>query len=158
MQITLNPCSVAEYRLLAAFMQDYADLVELEREQLGRAGVLASQPVVVVADETPAAEDKPKRTRAKKTTTEETVQADAEAVPAETEVAVEEAPAEAEPAPAQEEAVAVTHDTLRVLFGELSQAGKRDQAIAVVRGKGYNSIKDIKEEDLSAVFADLRAL
>jgi hypothetical protein len=132
MQVTLNPGNPAEVRLIAAFMQDLADLME---------GTSPIQPPisndVVVAPSGAAEVTAPKRTRAKK---EAPAPAPETPEPAET-------PAET-PEP-------VTHDTLRLLYGQLVAANKRDAAAAAIKSFHVKAIKELKPEDLDAVHAEL---
>lgn len=142
MQVTLNPGNPAEVRLIAAFMQDLADLME---------GTSPIQPPisndVVVAPSGAAEVTAPKRTRAKK---------EAPAPAPETPEPAE-APAET-PEPAEtpaETAEPVTHDTLRLLYGQLVAANKRDAAAAAIKSFHVKAIKELKPEDLDAVHAEL---
>ena len=72
----------------------------------------------------------------------------------------------AEPAPVVEEAVAepappesvITHDTLRVRFGELSQANKRPQAVAIFKKFGFTGISTIGQDKLLEVYEALAEL
>lgn len=132
MQVTLNPGNPAEVRLIAAFMQDLADLME---------GTSPIQPPisndVVVAPSGAAEVTAPKRTRAKKEAP---------------------APAPETPEPAEtpaETAEPVTHDTLRLLYGQLVAANKRDAAAAAIKSFHVKAIKELKPEDLDAVHAEL---
>ena len=145
MQITLNPSTPAEVRLLAAFMQDLADHLENTQQA----------PVVVAATPEPeAAPEKPKRSRKTK---------EAEVPPTEPEtpsVATAEAPAESgseDPAPV-EETGDLDHDKLRTLFGELANAGKRQEGIDAVTSLGFKSIKDIPNEKLADAWKAMKAV
>lgn len=146
MQVTLNPGNPAEVRLIAAFMQDLADLME---------GTGAIQPPVsndVVATQSGAAEvTAPKRTRAKK----EAPAPEPETVP----VAAGNESATTAETPAEsgspETAEPVTHDTLRLLYGQLVAANKRDAAAAAIKSFHVKAIKELKPEDLDAVHAEL---
>ena len=182
MQITLNAVNSAETRLVAAFLNDLADLQELQRGAPLPAGLDLPAPTQAEAKEAIAP---PKKTRAKKpvaeagnesaTTAEaaaesgspETAQpADAgNAAPAATEPAASSAePDGATEAPPDSQVVsaagdqACSLDELRVLFGTLTQAGKRTQAVAVVREYGANGLAEIPEEKRGEVFAKLKGL
>ena len=186
MQITLNAVNSAETRLVAAFLNDLADLQELQRGAPLPAGLDLPAPTQAEAKEAIAP---PKKTRAKKldaapvadagnesaTTAEaaaesgspETAQpADAgNAAPAATEPAASSAePDGATAASPDSQAVsaagdqACSLDELRVLFGTLTQAGKRTQAVAVVREYGANGLAEIPEEKRGEVFAKLKGL
>lgn len=140
MQVTLNPGNPAEVRLIAAFMQDLADLME---------GTPIQPPVsndVVVTPSGAAEVTAPKRTRAKK----EAPAPEPETAPAATgneSATTAETPAEtAEP---------VTHDTLRLLYGQLVAANKRDAAAVAIKSFHVKAIKELKPEDLAAVHAEL---
>lgn len=140
MQVAFTPSTPAEARLVAAFMVDYADLLEL------------NTPAPLVGDQTTGSvqAEKPKRIRKPAA---ETPQPDP--APAATQTAPEPGPAATEPPPAATE---VTVDQLRVLFGELSQANKREEAVALVRKHGFNSIRDIADEKRADIFAALKAI
>lgn len=177
MQVALTPSSAAEVRLLAAFMQDLADLMETA-PPADFAPVAAFVPVPEGNAPAPA----PKRTRGKKETSATTAETPVEsgssetAAPASDEVGNDAAPAATEPVasaeaqagsttttteagPAASAATApVSIDTLRKLFGELTAAGKREQAISVVREYKVNGLGELKDEDRPAVFAKLKAL
>lgn len=183
MQITLNAVNPAETRLVAAFLNDLADLQELQRGAPLPAGLDLPSPTQAEAKEAIAP---PKKTRAKKpvaeagnesaTTAEaaaesgssETAQPAADAgndAPAATEVAESSAEpdgateaSQASPSASAAEAQVVSLDELRVLFGTLTQAGKRTQAVAVVREYGANGLAEIPEEKRGEVFAKLKGL
>ena len=187
MQITLNAVNSAETRLVAAFLNDLADLQELQRGAPLPAGLDLPAPTQAEAKEAIAP---PKKTRAKKpdaapvadagnesaTTAEaaaesgssETAQPAADAgndAPAATEVAESSAePDGATEASPDSQVVsaaadqACSLDELRVLFGTLTQAGKRTQAVAVVREYGANGLAEIPEEKRGEVFAKLKGL
>lgn len=145
MQVTLNPGNPAEVRLIAAFMQDLADLME---------GTPIQPPIsndVVVAPSGAAEVTAPKRTRAKK----EAPAPEPETVPAATgneSATTAETPAESG---SPETAEPVTHDTLRLLYGQLVAANKRDAAAAAIKSFHVKAIKELKPEDLDAVHAEL---
>jgi hypothetical protein len=176
MQVALTPSSAAEVRLLAAFMQDLADLIEAQ-----------GSPAEVVAPFVPVPEGNvtapaPKRTRGKKETSATTAETPVEsgssetAAPASAEAGNASAPAATEPAASSEAQAGSTTtdtaagqdaaaapekvdiDTLRKLFGELTAAGKRDDAIAVVRAYKVNGLGELKDADRPDVFAKLKAL
>lgn len=179
MQITLNAVNPAETRLVAAFLNDLADLQELQRGTPLPAGLDLPSTTQAEAKEAIAP---PKKTRAKKpvaeagnesaTTAEsgssETAQPAADAgndAPAATEVAESSAEpdgateaSQASPNASAAEAQVVSLDELRVLFGTLTQAGKRTQAVAVVREYGANGLAEIPEEKRGEVFAKLKGL
>jgi cell division septation protein DedD len=142
MQVAFTPSTPAEARLVAAFMVDYADLLEL------------NAPAPLVGDQTTGSvqAEKPKRTR--RAVSAETSQPDP--APAATQPAPEPAPAETASAP--ESPSEITVDQLRVLFGELSQANKREQAVALVRQHGFNSIREITDDKRTAIYGQLKAL
>lgn len=159
MQITLTAGSPAETRLLAAFLNDLADLQELQPRH---APALTTAPTQAEATE---AITPPKKPRPKKN------EPAAETPPAETpatETPDEPAPGNesvttAEPAAGSgsaetAEPAKIDHDVLRVLFGELAQLNKREDAVKIVRSYGYNGIKDIAVDKLVEVHAKLVAL
>lgn len=157
MQITLNAVNPAETRLVAAFLNDLADLQELQRGTPLPAGLELPAPTQAEAKEAIAP---PKKTRAKKPVAEAGNDA-----PAATEVAESSAEpdgateaSQASPNASAAEAQVVSLDELRVLFGTLTQAGKRTQAVAVVREYGANGLAEIPEEKRGEVFAKLKGL
>jgi len=149
MQVTLNPGNPAEVRLIAAFMQDLADLME---------GASPIQPPVSNAFVAPGCEHfegqqepapAPKRTRAKK----EVPAPEPEPAAAGNESATTaETPAESG---SPETAEPVTHDTLRLLYGQLVADNKRDAAAAAIKAFNVKAIKELKPEDLATVHAEL---
>lgn len=165
MQIALTPSSAAEVRLLATFMQDYADLLEVQQVQppvLNSAVAEGATPFVPV-------EAPPKKPRSKKETSATTAETPAASGSAETATAasVEGNAAAATPGASTEApdgstttesaagqsasaAEPMTHDKLRVLFGELTQRGDTvKQAIIAAFGKlGYANIKAIPVDEL----------
>ena len=166
MQVTINVTSVPEARLVAAFMQDYADLLELQH-------------VPQAAPEQPTVEEAPvKKSRAKKTdpvvTTAASSSSEQETVTAapvaESAASTQEAATTTEgndsattaeaatESGSSETAEPVTTDDLRKLFGELSQNGKRDEAVKIVRSYGFNAIKDISADKLDEIHGKLKAL
>lgn len=175
MQITLAATNAAETRLVAAFLNDLADLQELQRD---------IQPTAPTQAEAKEAITPPKKTRAKKNDTGNesaaTAEQAAESGSSETaQPAADEgkgAPAATEPAASSAEPDGATEaspdsqdvsaagdqacslDELRVLFGTLTQAGKRPQAVAVVREYGANGLAEIPEEKRGEVFAKLKGL
>ena len=186
MQVTLNPSSAAEVRLIAAFMNDLADLLELETEKLatrfrnctlGSAFGTATPAAAEEAAPTPAEEVTVKKSRAKKTPPATTV-AEPEESTLETKVAdastatepdtscSEEEPGNEPAATAEtpvesgspETAEPVTHDTLRKLYGDLVTAGKRDEVVKAVKSFGVNAIKDIPADKLYEVHAAMLAV
>ena len=173
MQVTLNPGSPAEVRLIAAFMQDLADLQELTLTP----SAYPEQPPAPTQAEATEAITPAKKTRSKKTEPATTAEPAVESGSSETAQTAGEAgnapaPAATEPAasteapagttaPVQEDgqsAHSVTLDELRVLFGQLTEAGKRTEAITVVRGYGANGLAEIAEDKRGEVFAKLKAL
>lgn len=130
MQFTVVPQSTPELRLFAAFLGDLADLREL-----------VSNPPAKVSRKKPAA-----------------VVEEAVIEP----VAVESAPAPEENAPAPVENTppesVITHDTLRIRFGELSQAGKRPEAVAIFKQFGFTGISTIGQDKLLEVYEALATL
>ena len=171
MQITLAATTAAETRLVAAFLNDLADLQDLQRD---------TQPPAPTQAEAKEAIPPPKKTRAKKNDTGNESATTAESGSSETtQPAADEgkgAPAATEPAASSEEPVGTTEvspdspsvsaaeeracslDELRVLFGELSQAGKRAGAVAIVRKYGANGLAEIPEDKRAAVLAEFKAL
>lgn len=149
MQIALTPSSAAEVRLIAAFMQDLADLIEI---QAVPAEVVESAPVKEV--EAPVKKSKAKKPAAAavEPTVETSSVSEAEPV---AEPAPEPTPA---PEPEAEAEVAVTHDLLRNFYGQLVQSGKRDAVVAAVKSFGVNAIKDIPLEKLDDVYAAMKAV
>lgn len=141
MQVTLNPSTPAEVRLVAAFMQDLADYME------GAAEAVAPAPL--------QQEEKPKRSRKQPKEDppahmeQETPSATTAETPAES---GSEAPA---PADIPEN---LDHDALRVLFGELTNAGKRQEGIAAVTNLGFKSIKDIPDDKLADAWTAMKAV
>ncbi len=167
MEVKLYAESPAETRLLAAFLYDLAELQEIEREKhraswgsIGGSLIPPAQGeaerVVQEAENagrSQAAEEVPspsKKTRAKKTESAPTAEPAAESGSTETaEPAAEEQPDEAKAEP-------ITHDTLKMLFGELVQAGKRDATIAAVKSFGYDAIRSIPDDKLAEVHAAMK--
>lgn len=174
MQVTLNPGSPAEVRLIAAFMQDLAELQELQAESwrthaapIDTLGAPASAPTQAPAKKTRGKKTEPATTAepAVESGSSETAQTAGEAGNAPALAATE--PAASTEAPAgttasvQEDgqsAHSVTLDELRVLFGQLTEAGKRTEAITVVRGYGANGLAEIAEDKRGEVLAKLKAL
>ena len=179
MQVTLNPGSAAEVRLIAAFMNDYADLVDIQNTS---APAVSNDNVAPGAEQFKPVEEKPAPKRTRKTSAA-TAETPAESGSSETaspagEAGNENAPAVTESAESTEAQAGekktesatapasdatepdVTHDDLRKLFGELSQQGedKRKAAIAVVTGAGFKMIKEITKDKLAEVFAGMKAL
>ena len=151
----------AELRALAMFMNTLAAMKGDEKA----AALVPAPPVAAEVAEPPAEQEKPARTaRGKKGNA-----APAEEPKQEAAAAVEEAPPAEQAAPAEEqkpepaatEQKAYDHDSVRKLIGELSQAGKRNEAIAAVRsfkkadGAMCNGVSDIQEADLPKVMAAL---
>lgn len=175
MQITLAATNAAETRLVAAFLNDLADLQELQRD---------IQPTAPTQAEAKEAITPPKKTRTKKNDTGNesaaTAEQAAESGSSETaQPAADEgkgAPAATEPVASSEEPAGTTEaspdspsvsaaeeracslDELRVLFGELSQAGKRAGAVAIVRKYGANGLAEIPEDKRGAVYAEMKGL
>ena len=151
MQITLNPSTPAEVRLLAAFMQGLADHLE---------NTPSATTDTTPVSEPETAPEKPKRSRKAKE--------EAEVPPTEPKTpsaTSAETPAESgtkDPAPAEERGTEVPdgldHDKLRVLFGELSNAGKRQEGIDAVTSLGFKSIKDIPNEKLADAWKAMKAV
>lgn len=170
MQLAITVGSAAEARLVAAFMQDFAELIELQRD-----AVPAPAPEFAPIAEAAAPA---KKSRARKETTpsattaevpvesgsSETAAPAAEAGNVPASAATEPAVSSAAPAgteasqPASAATEPVTLDQLRVLFGELSQQGKRAPAIAVVRGFKANGLAEIPEDQRGNAYAQLKAL
>lgn len=171
MQVSIAPSTAAEARLLAAFINDLADLME--------SGLLPviTDPAPVVAPEEPTA----KKSRSKKSaapepapsqptsTGPEPTQSDSSPV----EAGNESAATATEPATSSSEAtenteaseaspsaspVEVSVDDLRVAFGELTQRGLRDKAVAIVRSFKANGLAEVKECDRAAVLAKFKEL
>lgn len=179
MQVTLTPDSPAEKRLVAAFMNDLADLQELQREQLHEALNACRSQVVAIGGTEEAAEqqtqpEKPKRTsRAKKeepsaTGAETPVESGSSSAPAETAqgeagnasapTVTEEAPGSAAETTSSPATPAHSHDDLRKLFAGLNQAGKGDAAIAALGKLGHTNIKGIPAEKLDEAYDVMAAL
>jgi dsRNA-specific ribonuclease len=148
MQVTFTPTNPAEARLLAAFMVDFSEHLELQ----------ACVPVApAVEAEAPAKKSrskKPVATLAESTATP-TESADTSC---DTEEPGNESADTAEPVEESGADEPVTTDALRALFGTLSQDGKRDAAVKVVRSYGFNSIKDITDDKIGEIHAKLKAL
>lgn len=191
MQVTLAPSTAAEARLLAAFINDLADLMETGLPSVISAPTL---PAEIARPEPEASSGKKPRSRKSATTAEtpaestsgetaapaaadsapgpETTQSDsslAEAgndpAPAATELAAssaeqagatEESPASPDAADAAPQVVSL--DDLRVMFGNLTQAGKRNAAVAVVRKYGANGLAEIPEDKRGDVRREWEAL
>ena len=181
MKVVLHPHTPAEKRLLSAFINDLADLQEVERSQ-GTANLrsvlsqignerLAQPPV----DNDHVAEgcekfEEPapaKKSRAKKTPSatgaEPVVESGSPSAPAEegndpapTASAEDggstEATADAPASPAH------THDELRKIFAALTQAGKGDLAIKELGKLGHTSIKGIPADKLDEAHTVMAAL
>lgn len=131
---------------------------------------VAPQPVVLNEPEQatakPETEPAAKKTRSKKETAPAVVaEPEPTPEPAPKEVPVEpegnESATTAEPATesgSEETAAPVTIDDLRILFGELSQNGKREDAVKLVRSFGFNSIRDISPDKMGEIYGKLKAL
>ena len=139
MQITLNPGTPAELRLIAAFVNDLADLAALE------------YPETII----PAAPAKKTRGSKSVSTAPEVAESTKpqEAAPAE----VGNEPA-APAAASTEAATSVSHDDLRKVFASLSQQGKGEAGIAALGKLGHTSIKGIPADKLAEAHAALVAL
>lgn len=163
MQITLNAGNPAETRLIAAFLNDLADLQELQHEGF-RSGINAaaqvSEPVLAAPTQAEATEAiaPPKKTRAKKPDPAPVEDPVPVAEEAGNESATTAEPAAESGSSKTAEPASVDHDTLRVLFGELAQINKREDAVKIVRSYGYNGIKDIAPENLGEIHGKLLAL
>lgn len=169
MQVTLNADSVAETRLLAAFMHDLADLKEEQHTRLIES-LNAQRSQVEVASAPAAEEPAPaKKSRSKKTDVAPAAEANsaesssASATSTETTGAGEgnESATTAEPvveSGSSATAEVVTHDTLRAMYGQLVAAGKRDGVVAAVKSFGVNAIKDIPADKLADVHAAMKAV
>ena len=181
MKVVLHSQSPAEKRLLSAFLNDLADLQEVERanatahlrltlEKIGNEPLV--QPPVDndhVAEgcekfEEPAPA---KKTRSKKTQSatgaEPAVESGSPDAPAD--VGNDPAPtASAEDGGSTEDtstnpvSPAVTHDTLKLLYGQMVQAGKRDAVVAAVKSFGFGVIRDIPADKLEEVYAAMKAV
>lgn len=149
MQVTLNPNTPAEVRLIAAFMQDLADHLE------GTSAEVIAPAVAPAPQRDTSQDDKPaKRTRKQKE--EPTTPTEPETQSANT----AETPAESgskDPAPA-DLPENLDHDALRNLFGELTNAGKRQEGINAVTQLGYKAIKDIPEDKLADAWTAMKAV
>lgn len=150
MQVTLNPSTPAEVRLLAAFMQDLAD--HMENTSPVVLATAAPEPQTEVVQE-----EKPKRSRKAK---EEPAAAATPTEPETQSATTAEAPTESgssEAAPVEVPA-GLDHDKLRTLFGELANAGKRQEGINAVTELGFKSIKDIPSEKLADAWKAMQAV
>ena len=146
MQITLNPGTPAELRLIAAFVNDLADLAALEHPE---SAIPATEAPVV------------KKTRGGKSVStapvaakpEEAAPADAGNVAAAASTATSSEATGATPAVSS-----VSHDDLRKVFASLSQQGKGEAGIAALGKLGHTSIKGIPADKLAEAHAVLVTL
>ena len=184
MQVTLNAGSPAESRLIAAFLQDLADLQEQQIEEskawMQQHGFTTTAPSAPTQAEAAEAIAPAKKSRSKKTDPSETPASTATepassattsgastvTEPASSQSAEGNASATtAEPAVvsgssenAEPAAKAYSTDDLRKLFGDLAQKGRRDKAVAIVRSYGYNGIAAITADKQDEIGAKLDAL
>ena len=145
MQITLNPGTPAELRLIAAFVNDLADLAALE------------YPETII----PAAPAKKTRGSKSVSTAPEVAESTKPQEAAPAEVGNEPAApvaASTEAAGVTAPATSVSHDDLRKVFAGLSQQGKGEAGIAVLGQLGHTSIKGIPADKLAEAHAALVAL
>lgn len=176
MQVTLYPHSPAEKRLLAAFMNDLAELQEIERAN-DPTHPYPVQPEVSNANvaegcekfaepETPAPA---KKSRAKKTdaaqSAENTSASETSSEPAaagdsgnDAATVSAEAGGSTETTTADPASPVHTHDELRKIFAALTQAGKGDLAIKELGKLGHTSIKGIPADKLDEAHAVMVAL
>lgn len=149
MQITLNPGTPAELRLIAAFVNDLADLAALECPE---SAIPATEAPVV------------KKTRGSKSVSTAPVAAESakpeEAAPADAgNVAAAASTATSSEATGDTPAVSsVSHDDLRKVFASLSQQGKGEAGIAALGKLGHTSIKGIPADKLAEAHAVLVTL
>ena len=146
MQITLNPGTPAELRLIAAFVNDLADLAALECPE---SAIPATEAPVV------------KKTRGGKSVSTAPVAAKPEeAAPADAgNVAAAASTATSSEATGDTPAVSsVSHDDLRKVFASLSQQGKGEAGIAALGKLGHTSIKGIPADKLAEAHAVLVTL
>ena len=157
-------------RLAAAQEKTAEHLSAILTALLARNDLLASTGAKLLGDSpTPAetataSDEKPKRTRR----TKEQIAADEAAAPAqaETPATAEEPAAEGfeddnfdEGAGASAEVVQRTHEDVQALFGKLSQTGKRDDAIKVIKGKyGFGGVSKIETDKLNVIHDELAEL
>ena len=132
MQVAFTPVTAAEVRLLATFMQDYADLIET---------ATPATPAPEAKTEAPKRERKAKTVEPEQPKTAEPEQSKA-AEPEQSKAAEPKQSKAAEPKQPKD-AKSVTHDDLRARFAELDAEGKRPAAVSVVKDQGFSSIKDI---------------
>lgn len=165
MQVTLNAATPAETRLIAAFLNDLADLQETG------APVPAIESSAPTQAEATAAITQPKKTRAKKETPAATVtEPDGSTQTQNSDAAAaenkgNESATTAEPAnesgsseTAEAASKEYTTDDLRTLFGAIAQKGRRDKAVKVVRSYGFNGISEISADKLNEVGAELQKI
>ena len=134
MQITLDLYQPKELKAASDFLAEIAKLRELDLAQVG----------LILP---PAEPEKPAKAKKSKPAPAEVSQADPE--PAE----------KAAPTSSQSK----SHDDVRKLIGELSQSGKRQDAINVIRGymkdgKPLNSVADIPADLVVEIHDKLEAL
>ena len=151
MQIALTPSSAAEVRLIAAFMQDLADLIEIQA-----APAEAVEVAPVKETEAPVKKSKAKKPAAAAVAPTVETSSVSEAPAPEPAVEEEDPAPDFEPVP--EPAVEATHDLLHNFYGQLVAAGKRDAVVAAVKSFGVNAIKDIPQEKLEEVYAAMKAV
>ena len=155
MQIVLNPGSPAELRLIAAFVNDLADLKELQYPDVCNTTTVITEEVV------PAPAKKTRGSKSVSTAPEvvestkapEVAPADAGNVSAAVSTA-----ASTEATGATASASPVSHDDLRKLFAGFSKSGKGEAAIAILGKLGHTSIKGIPEDKLVEAHSALIAL
>lgn len=173
MQITLTPANPAETRLIAAFLQDLADLQETPESNVAQVLQAAVGAPPSAGDTAPR---KP-RTRKEKTDSNPPASAQAEnantGAPTATDSGAHQDDAstpETSSAASAEEAGAssssetadadekIDHDSLRVLMGRCAQANKRAESVQIVKGYGYSGISAIKPEHFAEINAKLKGL
>lgn len=176
MQITLTPANPAETRLIAAFLQDLADLQETPESNVAQ--VLQA----TVGSPSSAGDAAPRKPRTRKEKTDSNPPASAQAENANTgaptatdsgahqddasapetssAASAEEAGASSsnETASAAEADEKIDHDSLRVLMGRCAQANKRAESVQIVKGYGYSGISAIKPEHFAEINAKLKGL
>lgn len=162
MELNAHLHSPAALRAGAKFLNELAAIQEegVVDKICGVAISAPSAPDVERGEAPPQAEPAAEETKERKPRGKSRTAAAVEAPPAAQPDDTRDAPADTPPADAPQR----THDDIRVLIGKLSQEGKREAAVALVRGfKGAssaacNGVKDIQPADVAAVWAALDQL
>jgi len=138
MQVTLTPATPGELRLIAKCLLDIADL---------------SAPTPQPSDEQAQPDsEKPKARRTKQPTAKDKVEGEPES--AGTAPGVGESTKAPADAPASDEPTTepVTHDTIRALFGKITDPEQRNRVVKGIKALGAAAIKDIPKDKLDEAY------